>query len=406
MSKQKGFPAVMPTEKPSDRPLSAAMERMYDIWNPLEDRENEFYSHFKYSPITGIGKELDVSRRDPSKVIKVGDTYYVWYTRRQTEHGPAGMDNCTDAIPAVDWDLADLWYATSKDGFHWEEQGIAVARTARGQYGDRSATTPDILVVNSKYYLYFQSFTGKFESQKGDYCDVSMAWANSPDGPWRRVDKPVVELGAEDEWDSGSIHDPYPLVYKGRIWLYYKGRPIMGGPKSIIRAQGVAFADKPEGPFEKSSLNPVTNSGHETCLYPYREGIAAILTFDGPEKNTVQYAPDGLNFQVKSHIRVVPIAAGPFCPDAFADNGDGRGIIWGLCHMTKAESGGSHPSFIARFDCALHRDVNRPQFKRGGVRFNENAFLQGVTSLQAGIKSRVLKDMEQIDKETMNITIG
>ena len=182
----------------------------------------------------------------------------------------------------------------------------------------------------------------------------------------------------------------------------------MRGPKSIVRAQGVAFADKPEGPFEKSPLNPVTNSGHETCIYPYREGIATILIFDGPEKNTVQYAPDGLNFEPKSIIRVAPIAAGPFCPDAFADNGDGRGITWGLCHMRKAKGDHSHPSFIARFDCALHRDISRPQLKGGGVgvRLNEDTFFQSVTSLNKSMKEKILKDMKRIDQETVNITIG
>jgi hypothetical protein len=197
-------------------------------------------------------------------------------------------------------------------------------------------------------------------------------------------------------------------VYRGKIWLYYKGQPLIRGPKSIIRAQGVAMADKPEGPFEKSPLNPITNSGHETCLYPYREGIATILTFDGPEKNTVQYAPDGLNFEVKSLIRIAPIAAGPFCPDAFADNGDGRGITWGLCHMRKTGSRHNHPSFIARFDCSLHRDISRPQFKHAGFgfRFDENTFFQPVTSLNEGMKEQVLKDIARIDRETVNITIG
>ena len=89
----KGFPAVMPSEKPTDRPLSAAMARMYDVWNPLEDRGNEFYSNFYYSRLSGLGPEDGASRRDPSKIVKVGDTYYVWYTRRKTAQDPVGLEN-------------------------------------------------------------------------------------------------------------------------------------------------------------------------------------------------------------------------------------------------------------------------------------------------------------------------
>ena len=61
----------------------------------------------------------------------------------------------------------------------------------------------------------------------------------------------------------------------------------------------------------KSPLNPLTNSGHETFLYPYREGIVAVAGLEGPEKNTVQYAPDGLNFQVVGKVSAPPVAAGP-----------------------------------------------------------------------------------------------
>ena len=51
MSEDKGaFPAIMPLEKP-DRPLSQAMHRLYDEWNPHEDRGNPFYSNFRYTRI-------------------------------------------------------------------------------------------------------------------------------------------------------------------------------------------------------------------------------------------------------------------------------------------------------------------------------------------------------------------
>ena len=111
-------------------------------------RGNPFYTVFKYSPVSGIGKDeskLSVSRRDPSKVLKIGDTYYVWYTRRRTENRPVGRFNIEqgdDETPIVDWDLADICYATSKDGFNWVEQGVAVPRAPKGNYGDRSLSTP------------------------------------------------------------------------------------------------------------------------------------------------------------------------------------------------------------------------------------------------------------------------
>ena len=390
MTHKQAFPAIIPLEKPTDRPLSAAMARLYDRWNPHEDRGNEFYSNFKYSRVTGIGKEDGVSRRDPSTIIKVGETYYVWYTKRETASPPVGGDAQTDTLPAVDWDLADIWYATSRDGFTWDEQGIAVGRAPKGDYGDRSLATPSVLMFQGKYYLYYQTFTQRWKPF--DCCGVSMAWADAPDGPWQKIGEPVLSRGEPDEWDGCAIHDPFPLLYRGKIWLYYKGAPLDKSDRALIRAQGVAVADRPEGPFVKSPLNPVLNSGHETCFYPFGTGIAAIASLDGAEKNTIQYAPDGLNFTVKSLIQLPPLAPGPFCPDLFADNGDGRGITWGLCHIHRRTTEPRPSCYIARFDCDLSKDVDRPAFKRNNVRFDEETYFQATTILSDPLKATILAE--------------
>ena len=125
----------------------------------------------------------------------------------------------------------------------------------------------------------------------------------------------------------------------------------------------------------KSDLNPIINSGHETCMFPWKKGVAAIVSLDGAEKNTIQYADDGINFKVMSLIQIPPVAPGVFCSDVFADNLNGRGITWGLCHIMDKESGANN-SILARFDCDLSLDVNRPFFKRNNLRFNEDTYFQ------------------------------
>lgn len=52
-------------------------------------------------------------RRDPSSVIRVGDSYYVWYTRSTGESHGYTDDPELKVWP---WDLAEVWYATSPDG--------------------------------------------------------------------------------------------------------------------------------------------------------------------------------------------------------------------------------------------------------------------------------------------------
>ena len=394
MSENRPFPAKTPLTKPTDRPLSAATARLYDVWNPHEDRANVFFSNFKYSTLAGLEQGDGITRRDPSKVIRLGGTYYVYYTCRRTPEPPAGPEHATDTVPSRDWDLCDVWYATSDDGFTWTEQGPATQRPAKGEYGWRTNCTPDILIWRDKYYLYYQAYDQM--PGMGDACNVTVAVADRPEGPFEAVGRPVVDRGAPDDWDCGKVHDPYPLIYHGQVWLYYKSGPgAERGGENLVRAQGVAIADDPLGPFEKSPLNPVTNSGHETCLWPFAGGIAAMMTRDGPEKNTIQYAPDGLNFEVKSMIHIPPLAGGPFVPDAFANNGDGRGITWGLCHTLDPV----HGSQLLRFDCDLSLDVDRPGFKQHGVQYNEAAFLQPCMKLWGDLRRQVVEEREQVDRD-------
>ena len=48
------YPSLIPNRKPTDRPLSAATQRMFDVWDPHEDRGNPLYSNFKYSALEGL----------------------------------------------------------------------------------------------------------------------------------------------------------------------------------------------------------------------------------------------------------------------------------------------------------------------------------------------------------------
>ncbi len=394
---KKPFPAVISEEKPGQQ-YSAAVDRLYDQWTPYEDRGNELYSNFKYTPLEGLELGRTISRRDPSKIIRHKGKYYVWYTYRNTETTPKGPQNATDTIPSYDWDLSDIWYATSEDGFAWEEQGPAVERLPKPQYGWRSISTTCILKWKGRCYLYYQGFN-EVPGRNGDRAAAMVAEADLPDGPWHPQDKVIIDFGAPEDWDANAIHDPYPLVYNGKIYLYYKGQPLKldDGKERIIRAQGVATAEHPLGPFAKSALNPVLNSGHETCMFPWKGGIAAILSLDGPEKNTIQFAPDGLNFEVMSHVQMLPLAPGPYVPDAFAGNGNGRGITWGLCHISDKESGAQN-SILARFDCDLSLDVDRPLFKKNNIRFNAATYFQKSVALppwwRQQIENEPVREME------------
>lgn len=379
------FPYGNPPASKPPIPLSAAMNRVYTDYSARWPEANELFSNFKYTPLEGLdysGGDGTVSRRDATKVIRANGKYYVWYTKRHTISPPRGPKAGTDKVPSSDWDLAEIWYATSKDGFVWQEQGVAVPRLPKPFPGWRSVATPDILIWKSRYYLYYQAYL-EMPGTRGDYCPVSASVADSPDGPWTPSRKIVVDNGPPGSWDQYAIHDPYPLVYKGKIYLYYKGE--MGGNPNV-RAQGLAIAEDALGPFRKHPLNPVINSGHETAMFPFREGIAAMVSRHGLEHNTIQYAPDGIHFRIAAITALLPIAPGPYVPDAFTDSGNGRGITWGLCHFRNigGEPGeGRNHSILARFDCDLSLDVNDPSMKQTDIFFNPDVYFKfGLTRSQ------------------------
>ncbi|EMI53270.1 glycoside hydrolase family 117 protein [Rhodopirellula sallentina] len=394
-AQQSGFPFKLPKEKPN-RPLSAAMERNYSLWSAPRPEHNELYSQFKYTELKGFdynGHDGTISRRDPSKVIFANGKYYVWYTKRHTPTPPQGADASTDTIPSSDWDLCDIWYATSKDGFVWEEQGIAIPRPPKPNVGWRSVSTTDILQWKGRYYLYYQGFM-EASGKRGDDCPVAVSYADSPDGPWTPHNEIVIPNGGEGEWDQYSIHDPYPLVYKGRIYLYYKSD--FDGDPNLVRMQGLAIADDPLGPFEKHPLNPVINSGHETTLFPFKKGIAALVIRDGNEHSTVQYAEDGVNFEIASITQMMPNAGGPFIPDAFTDTEYGRGITWGISHFTTVTTWKQNHAVLTRFDCDLSLDVDDPVMKRSHIYWKPEMYYRlGLTKQQRQRAAESTKKLNQ-----------
>ncbi|KAA1158104.1 glycoside hydrolase [Pseudoalteromonas fuliginea] len=349
--KQQSYPWDIPAKKPA-RELSAAMSRLYDNYLTPRPEDNPLFTSFKYTELTGFNyhnNDGTISRRDPSKIIKVDGLYYVWYTKRCTQLPPKGAQHCNDLTPSTDWDLSEISYAISINGFDWVEQGIAVTRPKHPQLGWRSVSTPDILIYENKYYLYYQAFN-EASGKKGDHCPVTLSVADTPDGPWLPHGEVIIENGEPGSWDQFSIHDPYLLIYNGKIHLYYKAA--YGDRPDYLVGNGLATANNPFGPFEKHPLNPILNSGHETTYFPFKSGIAAFTIRNGNESNTIQYSPDGVNFSIAAVTSLMPIAAGPYVANAFDCASKANGIEWGLCHFSDKQARNKH-SFLARFDCSL-----------------------------------------------------
>jgi hypothetical protein len=78
----------------------------------------------------GIGKQQHITRRDPSDIIKIGDTYFLYYTRVDQNELPQNLKH----LKASGY-VGTIWYATSKnEGLHWAEHGPAFEKGKPGTF--------------------------------------------------------------------------------------------------------------------------------------------------------------------------------------------------------------------------------------------------------------------------------
>jgi hypothetical protein len=290
------------------------------------------FSGFTFSD--AIPFEEGVTRRDPSPVIAVDATYYVWYSR--SRESPGGY-------------TASVWYATSSDGRTWQEEDEALPKGANGTFDEHAVFTPTILVAHARYYLFYtavpEPFTNDNGGPNGTRTAIGVASSDSPDGPWFRETDPVLRPSDDpEEFDSMRVDDTCLVVRSGAYWMYYKGRQMNHTPSET--KMGLAIAQSPTGPYVKHPENPVLDSGHEVCAWPHGNGVGCMVCKAGPQGNTLQYSDDGVHFR-KVTDAMPPRAPGPFRADAFV-SGAGPGITWGA----SMEHRSSWP-YLVRFDCDL-----------------------------------------------------
>lgn len=295
---------------------------------------------FKYEEVKGIGKDVTYNRRDNSDIIKVDDTYYVWYTR---------MDS-----PQTSGYWGTIWYATSKDeGYTWTEQGEALGLGQEGEFDNHSVFTPNILVYKGKYYLYYTGVKPTsgiqgdiFEANRTtDITAIGLAVSDSPDGPFIRVDNnPVLEISdIASDFDSFRIDDTSMAIIDDKIALYYKGRALKTSPKQT--KMNVAFAKHPEGPFKKNDGFALEGS-HEVLIWKEKGGIAALASLN----ESINFAPDGIHFStLVRDLENTPMAPGLYRPHLENGNPNTKIPGWGI-NMIRAKKG---LTYLQRFEMII-----------------------------------------------------
>lgn len=217
-----------------------------------------------------------------------------------------------------------------------------VALPARGsQYWDgRSTHNPRILKQNGKYYLIYMGSTHPFADPTykqltldSPWCIVGrsnkrigMAVADSPYGPWKRMDEPILKTKANTFY-SFLTSNPSPIIQEdGSVMMIFKGRSYKGNDGNSEMSLGMAYAPSIEGPYQvlnnDQPIFQVDGQGEaeDPYLWKDKDGYHAIFKdhvskFTGERGGGVMaHSKDGIRWTVdknpKAYSRTVEYSDG------------------------------------------------------------------------------------------------
>lgn len=210
----------------------------------------EFSKMMKPVPESAIFSDPDYFIWGASMVEGDDGQYHLFYSRWPKEYGHNAWLTHSEIAHAV---------ADNPLGPYKHRDVVLPARGEK--YWDGLDThNPTIHKFGDKYYLYYMGNTGDGKVMSGfNYSHrnnqrIGVAVANSPNGPWQRFDKPLIDVSPdENAWDALMVSNPsitrkpdgsYLMVYKAVA----KHKPLPGGGPVVHL---VATSQSPTGPFIK-----------------------------------------------------------------------------------------------------------------------------------------------------------
>ena len=316
------------TGRASARP--AVLFRMKESIIIPDNLKNACYSS---KPLSGISTNDGFQRLDPSHIIFHRGVYHAYWTK-----APAGRNLYTGSI----------WHGTSADGRVWQEKSEVLSRSSGNDWDNFGVITPYIVPFGGRFYLFYTAShesVGKPWAVRGEENKrrIGVAVSSEPEGPFERFSDTPVLSPSEEGWDSYLVDDTHVMVVDGMFYLYYKGGDVNVTPDTT--KWGLAVSENIIGPYRKHEDNPVTNSGHTVCIIKFGRGFAALFDNAGPQKHTLQYSSDGINFRLVKSLGHIDTGCGAYDPSAFYRRVEEPGMIWGLT----AEIDCSVP-FLKRFE--------------------------------------------------------
>lgn len=255
------------------------------------------------------------------------DKYHLFYSRwpRQTRH--EGWISHSEIAHAVAENPAGPYVHSD----------VALPAMDSVRWDGAMTHNPYIIKHGGKYYLYYIGTHGKpmgiderFKPYSKEWWErrntqrIGVAVADSPYGPWTRKDHPVLDV-SEDSTAFDAMMVSNPAVCKGRngkFVMLYKAVCKNGTYKGGKVRFSVAFADSPEGPFEKSNkliFQPDGDNNHMVAEDPFVwydknsdkyyaivRDVINLFTGDQGGKLALMVSDDAIDWKPAKFPKVIP----------------------------------------------------------------------------------------------------
>lgn len=229
--------------------------------NPLKNilEPEGFLDRLLPAPVGGGFMMEDYWIWDPAVIKDESGKYHMFASRWSKEVGFGNWVTNSEIVRAV---------ADKPEGPY---TFVEVVLPPRGGdwFDGKGAFNPRIVRYKDQYLLYYVGVNYDFPipQDKGNiWADerahkawmhkrAGLAVANSIEGPWKRVDKPLMEP-RPGKWDASIISNPSPVVRPdGSVYLMYKSSAKNYDPPLLL---GAALSTKGyKGPYNRLSESPV-----------------------------------------------------------------------------------------------------------------------------------------------------
>ncbi len=192
--------------------------------------------------------------------------------------------------------------ATSTDGYNFIKYGGNPILSPDDKGFDAYTVGPGIVVKQDSIWLMYYNAQEMIAFAPGPYA--GMASSNSPAGPWKKRETPVIASGTKGEWDAGFIIPSSVLLLEdGSFIMFYSG----GEEVALFDNFFVGLATSADGiTWEKYNDEQTTQrpfSDSDPVLMPGKPGewddafVWMANVTKSPEGYRMYYSGAGLNLR-------------------------------------------------------------------------------------------------------------